>query len=70
MKNKNKKEYNGFKCIEWLSFEDFVNWAETHEYKDNMHLLPKNGNKPFTPDNCYFSERTYCKSVRESNVNT
>lgn len=63
---RNRKEYNGFKCMDWLNIEAFVNWAVSCGYREGMHLLPKDDSKPFTPDNCYFSERTYCKSVRNS----
>jgi hypothetical protein len=58
IKSKNKREFFGFVCDEWWAFMDFVLWSNTNGYNIGYHLLRKDNTKPYTPDNCVFSEHT------------
>lgn len=43
-------------CEEWCtSTSSFVNWAVTRKTKNKSHLIRKNFNDEYCPDNCYFS---------------
>lgn len=57
LKHINKKEFS-LRYNEWLSFEDFVKWSKNNGYKEGLHLLRYDKSKPYTVDNCVFSEFT------------
>lgn len=39
-------------CDEWLSFENFHNWAIKNGYEDNLEIDRIDNDKGYSPDNC------------------
>lgn len=39
-------------CEEWLSFENFHNWAISHGYADDLQIDRIDNSKGYSPDNC------------------
>lgn len=54
-KSKSFKSYGGrgiSVCDEWLSFENFHNWAITHGYEDGLEIDRIDNDKGYCPENC------------------
>ena len=50
-------------CEEWLSFDNFVNWALNNGYHPSL-VISRNGDKgDYTPDNCCF--KTFSENLEE-----
>ena len=39
-------------CDEWLVFENFRDWALSHEYSDDLEIDRRDNDKGYCPDNC------------------
>ncbi len=74
--NPNYKTYHKFGGLgigysqEWNSFPAFESWAISVGYKDRMSLLRYDNTKDFTPDNCFWSNKSQRLGLCRSSLYT
>ena len=57
-KNKHNYQDRGITvCSEWLVFENFRDWALSHEYSDDLEIDRKDNDKGYCPENCQWVSR-------------
>lgn len=55
-------------CDEWLSYDNFYEWAMSNGYDDTLSIDRIDNNKGYSPDNCRFvTIKEQCRN-RRSNV--
>lgn len=55
-------------CDEWISSENFINWAICNGYEPGLQIDRKDNDGPYSPDNCEFVTRTKNLSHTRHNV--
>jgi hypothetical protein len=69
--NKDYSHYGGrgiTVCDEWLSYDNFYEWAVANGYEDNLTLDRKDNDKEYSPDNCRWVDMSTQSRNRRTTV--
>jgi hypothetical protein len=70
--NKNSKQYKTYGgrgitiCSDWQRFERFMEWAQSHGYKEGLEIDRINVNGNYEPDNCRWVDEQVQQNNRQN----